>query len=156
MNRGIVHNQDRLWRGKPSAIRQELSYEVFKDNGVCRALEDLCEHGTILSVGRQDLIAISALEVCHLHRSSPAGRPTRTSKTYTLVTNRLVYVDKVIRRELRQPPEMEVSQVRIPLLSYTTSLFPRPADREQRPSNSVFRNISTKLSHQVFRHLILI
>jgi hypothetical protein len=52
MNRGIIHDQDRLRRREQPAIRQELSYEVFEDNGVCRALEDLCEHDAILSVGR--------------------------------------------------------------------------------------------------------
>ena len=100
---------------------------MFEDNSVGRALEDLCEHDAVLSVGRQGLIAIPALEMCYLHRSSPTGRPACASDTYTLITTRLVYVDKVVRRELRQPPEMEVSQVRIPFLGYTTSLFPRLA-----------------------------
>lgn len=91
-----------------------------------------------------------------LAQEQSTGRLACASDTYTLIITRLDYVDKVIRWELRQPPEMEVSQVRIPFFRYPASLFPRPADRHQRPSHSVLLLMSTKLSHQVFCHLILI
>jgi hypothetical protein len=75
-------------------------------------------------------IGMNTDEGVFLH-PGPTGRPACASDTYTLITTRLVYVVKVIRRELRQSPVMEVSQIRIPFLGYTTSLFPRPADRHQ-------------------------
>lgn len=97
MDRGIVHDQDRFRRREPPTIRQKLSYEVFQDNSVRRALEDLCAHDAVLGVRRQDLIALAALETCDLPRSSPTGGPLCASETHTLITTRLVYVDKVIR-----------------------------------------------------------
>lgn len=92
----IVHNQDGFWRRKSSANRQKLSQEVFEDACIRRSLEDFGEDDAILSVGRQNLVSLSALKVCHLHRRSPTWRPARAPKSYALITSRLVYVYKVV------------------------------------------------------------
>lgn len=103
MDRGIVHNKNRLRLWPSTTQRKELLYEILEDGTVCGSLEDVSEDNAVLCIYGQYLPSLLTLESGNLDRSHTKGRPPHPSESTPFVTARFVHENIVIRAEARIP-----------------------------------------------------
>jgi hypothetical protein len=131
VERGVVHDQHRLWFWPAAAVLKQLLDEVFKDVAVSRSLEHAQEKYAVLRVCWQDLVPTASMKLRNLHRCNTKRGPASAPEADALVASRLIYVDKVVRPIGGHVVQVVVSEIGIPLFCNLTIRFFRPAYRLQ-------------------------